>query len=542
MNNTPPKMHRSVKEIVFSQGTFLIAALMCTVGYTLALIAVKVTVGKYIDSLSGCDQDNQVVLKMSFLAASTLLFGYLHWMLSNSLVAKLQTIIYCNLIQHISIQAELCWQDEGKITTLMAQDVNSITKCTLRFLQRMVPDTVLFFTAVYTLGKNVRWIVALAIIMLCTIQVFLSWNINDRIKSKRHDFQNELEEINQLAFLGIDNLEAVKAYCCEDAMFQNYCKGFQKYNWLNLIINRVTSTLSAGSLAFTFSVMLFITIVCGKMAAQGSITMGTFFVALTMMDSIISPVMRFDNSIKVMLGAKTNVERIDSFLSTPEQSIPKQLCVTEYKIEFQRVCFSYEAGKKLLQDVSFSCIPGTCNFILGKNGCGKSTITKLLLGMHRPQHGKIIVLGNSVDTFSTLALSQSVAVLAQDNVILPTTIWENITLGALRISKAQVYMLCEKIGIHSEIEALPQKYATKLQDNGEPLSVGQRKRISIVRTLLRDVPVYVFDEPSAGLDSHHVLMLKKVLRELSKHRVVIIITHDTTLMENDGMYINIEGR
>lgn len=547
MHTTNRENYNSIKKIAFSPIMLLVSALVCAAGYPLALTAMKVAVGNLIDLLPAWKHETGMLFQLFALIAGTSLLGYLHGRLSNSYVAVIQTRIYRRLIQHISLQADLSGEDGGQITTLITNDVNAINKCILRILQRLLPDVTLFLAAVYTLGQSTDWLLALAIITLCAIQIMVTWVVNNRLNGKRHDFQKELETSNQTAFYGIDNLEAVKAYGCENTMYRNYCKSFEKYNRLNTTINRVTSTLSAGSLIFTFAVMFFITIVCGEMAAVGRISIGTFFAALTMIDSILSPVMRFDNSVKIVFSAKTNTERINRFLSTPEQSLARSKdfdtvvnpIPRSNKIEFQQVSFSYQPDKTVLDEISFTCVSGKCNYILGKNGSGKSTIVKLLLGAQRPQDGKIMVMGQSVDEISPLALSQNIAVLTQDIVVLPTTIWDNLTLHDSRISKEQVYAVCKAVGIHSEIEALPEKYETRLQDNGEPLSIGQRKRIAIARTLLRDVPVYIFDEPSAGLDPDHVRLLKKALGELSHDRIVMIITHDAALMEDDGHVIRI---
>lgn len=536
-------------KIVFSPIVLLLSALVCAVGYPLALTAMKAAVGDVIDFLSVGESAFEVLFQLLALAVGTFLFGYLSWKFGNCYAAQIQTCLYRRLIQHTSLQSGPSGEDGGQITTLITNDVNAINKCILRILQRLVSDGTLFFAAVYTLGRSTDWLLALAIIILCAVQIMVTWVVNNRLNDRRHDFQKALEASNQTAFYGIDNLEAVKAYGCEDTMYRNYCKSFEKYNRLNTDINRVTSVLSAGSLIFTFAVMFFITIVCGEMAAAGRISIGTFFAALTMIDSILSPVMRFDNSAKIVFGARANMERINRFLSVPEQALPEakdfdsgtvaDAISADCGIEFQQVCFSYHSDKTVLDHVSFSCVPGKCNYILGKNGSGKSTIVKLLLGAQRSQTGKIMVLGQEVDGISPLALSQNIAVLTQDVVVLPTTIWDNLTLYDSQISKEQVYAVCKAVGIHSEIGALSEKYETGLQDNGEPLSIGQRKRIAIARTLLRDVPVYIFDEPSAGLDPDHVQLLKKVLRELARNRIVILITHDAALIEEDGHVIRI---
>ena len=133
------------------------------------------------------------------------------------------------------------------------------------------------------------------------------------------------------------------------------------------------------------------------------------------------------------------------------------------------------------------------------------------------------------------------AACTQDTVLLPATILENLRFGAPEATEGQIQSVCEALGIHKEIEALPEKYDTLLHDLGEPLSLGQRKRIALARTLLKDAYIYIFDEPSAGLDVQNTLRVKRVFETLAKDHIVIIITHDAVLLDECGNKIRIEG-
>ena len=133
------------------------------------------------------------------------------------------------------------------------------------------------------------------------------------------------------------------------------------------------------------------------------------------------------------------------------------------------------------------------------------------------------------------------AVCTQDTVLLPATLLENLRFGSPEAPEDQILSVCEAVGIHQEIDALPEKYDTLLHDLGEPLSLGQRKRIALARTLLKDGYIYIFDEPSAGLDVQNTLRVKKVFETLAKDHIVIVITHDAVLLDEGGNNIRIEG-
>lgn len=191
--------------------------------------------------------------------------------------------------------------------------------------------------------------------------------------------------------------------------------------------------------------------------------------------------------------------------------------------------------------MNFQCSPGRVNYIVGKNGCGKSTTVKLLLGEERPSGGRIFLCGKDISDLLQQELVKNIAACTQDTVLLPATILENLRFGAPEATEDQIQSVCEALGIHKEIEALPEKYDTLLRDLGEPLSLGQRKRIALARTLLKDGYIYIFDEPSAGLDMQNTLRLKKVFETLSKDRIVMVITHDAVLLDECGNKIRMEG-
>ena len=172
-----------------------------------------------------------------------------------------------------------------------------------------------------------------------------------------------------------------------------------------------------------------------------------------------------------------------------------------------------------------------------------STKAKVLIGewIDRPSGGRIFLCGKDISHLSQQELVKNIAACTQDTVLLPATILENLRFGAPEATEDQIRSVCEVLGIHKEIDALPEKYNTLLRDLGEPLSLGQRKRIALARTLLKNAYIYIFDEPSAGLDVQNTLRLKKVFETLSKDRIVMVITHDAVLLDECGNKIRMEG-
>ena len=509
-------------------------------GYTGSSTKAKVLIGEWIDRLSGGTSYKEL-LYILLLAGLSAVMGYGMWKSSNGYAAKVQTTLYNKIICKAGDQPKEHGGDVGKVTTLMTQDVNGVIGCTRRVLQKIIPDATVFLAAVFVLWTKTHWSIAVTAVLLCLLQAGFTYGVNTKINTSRHFLQQLLEESNRKAFHGIENIEAVKAYGIEDLSVEAYRRALGDYNRVFQKTDRQTSLFSAISMLLSFLVMLWITVACGKMVAVGQITMGTFFVAMTLLENLISPIMCLDRSVKILVSTKVHVRRIGDYLAAPgarsKGCFPKPCG----NIVFENVSFAYGGAEEVLRNVSFQCSPGRIHYIVGKNGCGKSTTVKLLLGEERPSGGRIFLCGEDISHLSQQELVKKIAVCTQDTVLLPATILENLRFGSPEAPEDQIRSVCEAVGIHQEIDALPEKYDTLLHDLGEPLSLGQRKRIALARTLLKDGYIYIFDEPSAGLDVQNTLRIKKVFETLAKDHIVIMITHDAVLLDEGGNNIRIEG-
>lgn len=508
-------------------------------GYTVASTKAKVLIGEWIDRLSGGTSYREL-LYILLLAGLSAVMGYGMWKSGNGYAAKVQTTLYNKIICKAQDQPKEQDGDVGKVTTLMTQDVNAVIGCTRRVLQKIIPDATVFLAAVFVLWTKIHWSIAVTAVLLCLLQAGFTYGVNTKINTSRHFLQQLLEESNRKAFHGIENIEAVKAYGLEDLSVEAYRRALGDYNRVFQKTDRQTSLFSGISMLLSFLVMLWITVACGKLVAVGQITMGTFFVAMTLLENLITPIMCLDRSVKILVSTKVNARRIGDYLAAPGARSQGRFPAPWGNIVFENVSFAYGGAEEVLRNVRFQCGPGRVNYIVGKNGCGKSTTVKLLLGEERPSGGRIFVCGEDISQLSQQELVKKIAVCTQDTVLLPATVLENLRFGSPEAPEDRIRSVCEAVGIHQEIDALPEKYNTLLHDLGEPLSLGQRKRIALARTLLKDGYIYIFDEPSAGLDVQNTLRVKKVFETLAKDHIVIIITHDAVLLDEGGNNIRIE--
>jgi len=196
-------------------------------------------------------------------------------------------------------------------------------------------------------------------------------------------------------------------------------------------------------------------------------------------------------------------------------------------VAFDDVSFAYpESGRPVLRNLSFQARPGQLVAIVGPSGSGKSTIAKLLLRFYDPDGGRVLLDGIDIRDLSLRVLRHNITLLQQENLLFSGSIADNIGYGKRGATPAEIVAAARAVGAHDFVSALPDGYQTRVGQRGRLLSGGQRQRIAIARAILRDAPILVLDEPTAGLSPADAQTMLRLLRPVMAARTTIVITHD----------------
>jgi ATP-binding cassette subfamily B protein len=211
-------------------------------------------------------------------------------------------------------------------------------------------------------------------------------------------------------------------------------------------------------------------------------------------------------------------------------------------VDLDRVTFTYpDSTEPVLRDLSLSVPPGQVVALTGPSGSGKSTLARLLVRFADPQTGAVRLDGRDLRELALDSVRGNVAALLQETLLFDASVRENIAFGRLDATGAQIEAAARAAGAHEFIAALPDGYDTRIGQRGRRLSGGQRRRVEIARTLLRDAPVVVLDEPTAGLDREAAARLIQPLRSLLRGRTAILIAHDEQLLRCADRVLTLAG-
>jgi ATP-binding cassette subfamily B protein/subfamily B ATP-binding cassette protein MsbA len=200
-------------------------------------------------------------------------------------------------------------------------------------------------------------------------------------------------------------------------------------------------------------------------------------------------------------------------------------------IEFRDVCFSYEPGQPILTNLNLKVRAGETVALVGKNGCGKTTLVGLLPRFYDPDHGSILIDGMDIRKVNLRCLRRHIGVVTQEAILFEDTIYNNIAYGCRRARVEQVEAAAKKANAHDFIMSLSNGYQTRLGEAGSKLSGGQRQRIALARAILRDPSILILDEFTSQSDSEAEADIHRALREFKRDRTVFVITHRLHTLE-----------
>lgn len=359
---------------------------------------------------------------------------------------------------------------------------------------------------------------------------------------------NQLDsEANAKAIDSLLNYETIKYFGAEAHESQRYQGALQSYQKAALKSAATLALLNTVQ-GLIISVGLIILMLLAALDIKEKIlSPGDFVLLMTCLMQLYTPLNILGFAYREMKLALLNMETLFKTLREPESIYDRPhapaLVIQQGQVDFENVCFSYNPQRQILDHLSFTLKAGQTVAIVGPSGAGKSTLARLLFRFYDPQQGRILIDGQDIAMVTQQSLRAHIGMVPQDTVLFNDTIFYNIAYGRWNASWAEVEKVAHLANIHGFIEKLPQGYDTVVGERGLKLSGGEKQRIAIARTLLKDPAILIFDEATSALDTHTEQDIQRSIFQIAKNRTTLIIAHRlSTIVEADSILVIDQGR
>ena len=531
----------------------VIFAVACLVLAKLALVATPLYLKDVIDQLS------VPLSAMVFPLAALLGYGFMR--MAGSLFQELRDAIFSRVTQGsikeiavavfthlfgLSMRFHLQRQTGG-----LSRDIERGTKSIgflLNFILFRIAPTILELGMVMVVLLYLYdiWFTVVTMVTIVLYVVFTFTVTEHRLVTRRQ--MNTLDSMaNTKAIDALMNYETVKYFDNEGYEINRYQENMQ--GWVNSSVKNQVSLnfLNAGQSAIITAGTLALLWMAAARVYSGQMTVGDVVLVSTYLTQLYVPLTMLGFIYREMKNALADIERMFS-LFKEQGEISDRASATELQarnpsIEFKDVDFVYEAERQILHGLSFKIDAGKTLAVVGTSGAGKSTLARLLFRFYDVSGGQILIDGVDIRDYTQSSLRRHIGIVPQDTVLFNDTIYYNIAYGNTAASAEEIYQAAKDASLHEFILSLPQGYETMVGERGLKLSGGEKQRVAIARTLLKNPPILILDEATSALDTQTERQIQEALSTVAEHRTTLIIAHRlSTIVSADNIIVMEHGQ
>lgn len=539
----------------------VLLAIGCLVAAKFANLGIPVMLKQIVDAL---DVRNNVASALLVVPIG-LVVGYGMLRLSASLFAELRELLFARVTQHavrqialevfqhlhaLSLRFHLSRQTGG-VSRDIERGTRAIQSLVSYSLYSIIPTLIEFVLVLGYFALNYDlWFasITLAALVLYIVFTIIVTEWRTHLRRTMNDMDSRA---NQKAIDSLLNFETVKYFGNEAFEAKRYDENLLRYQAAAIKSQKSLAILNIGQQVIIAIGLVLILWRATLGVANGSMTLGDLVLVNTLMIQLYIPLNFLGVIYREIKQSLTDLDRMFTLLESdrevadapgaPPLRIDDQLRGPE--LRFENVSFHYESNRQILHDVSFVIPAGTITAVVGRSGAGKSTLARLLFRFYDVQSGQILIDGQDIRQVQQASLRQSIGIVPQDTVLFNDTIGYNIGYGRPGATEQEIAAAARAAQMSQFIEHLPDGYATQVGERGLKLSGGEKQRVAIARTLLKQPSMLVFDEATSALDSKTERALQEELTGLARNRTTLIIAHRlSTIVHADQILVMDHGR
>lgn len=418
----------------------------------------------------------------------------------------------------------------------------------LRFMLFSIGPLILELTMVSVIFAVVfGWQYMAVVVVTIAIYVAYTFKVTELRVRIRREMNDQDTDANQKAIDSLLNFETVKYFNAEGWEAARYDRAMARYEKAAVKTGLSLALLNAGQSFLITTGLVLVMVMAARGVQAGTLTVGDFVMVNAYMIQITMPLNFLGTVYREIRQALVDMGQMFGLLNQPAEVVDvpgaRPLAVQGGELVFDNVEFAYDPARPILKGISFRVAPGQKFALVGASGSGKSTIGRLLFRFYDVTGGAIRIDGQDLRDVTQTSLHGQIGVVPQDTVLFNDTVYYNIAYGRPEASREEVEAAARAAKIHDFITSLPDGYETTVGERGLKLSGGEKQRVGIARTLLKNPPILVLDEATSALDSQTERSIQESLSEMGQGRSVITIAHRlSTIADSDCILVLDDGR
>ncbi len=413
----------------------------------------------------------------------------------------------------------------------------------LRFsLFSIVPTIIELLLVAGILWWNFDWRYAAVTVVMISIYIGFTYWATEWRTAIRREMNDKDTDANTKAIDSLLNYETVKYFGNEAHEARRYDRAMQGYEDAAIRTSTSLSVLNTGqTLIFTIGLIALMLMAAYGVAA-GALSVGEFVMVNAFMIQLSAPLNLLGSVYREIRQALVDMETMFGLIAVPpevtDRPNAKDLKVNGGAIRFENVSFAYDPARGILKNVSFDVPAGKSVALVGPSGAGKSTISRILYRFYDVQAGTVTIDGQDIAEITQSSLRGAIGIVPQDTVLFNDTIRYNIRYGRPDATEAEIEEAARMAQISDFIARLPKGFDTMVGERGLKLSGGEKQRVAIARTILKNPPILMLDEATSALDSATERDIQAALRQISANRTSLIIAHRlSTVVDADEILV-----